>query len=118
MKPARAVVRLVVASCLLAGLSACDSKKDSHEKAAKDLVSAMSELNGILDDVKDESSAASAGSQIDAVAGKVKAVAERLKTLPSPKASENEAVKKKYEPQIKKEGERFQANLQRVVAVP
>src|SRR5687768_13683401 len=69
---------------IAAFLPACDGGKDTQEKAAKDTVAAFKEFNDVLDDVTDESSASAAAPKINDVAKKIKAIAERMKSLPTP----------------------------------
>jgi biopolymer transport protein ExbB/TolQ len=116
MKGFISTASLVVLS-LLVMAAGCDSK-DTHQKAANDVVAAMSELNDALDGVKDEGSAKSAASKIEAVAAKIEKIAERVKALPAMSAPEKEALEKEMKARMDKEEKRMEANMTRIMSNP
>lgn len=79
-----------------------------HETIIKNMISNMNELASALESVKDEGSAAAAAPRIVSTAGKLADIRKSMKDMKIAK-SEDDRLKKKYEGELNKVGERIRS---------
>jgi hypothetical protein len=102
--------------CLLGlGLTGCG---DTHEKLTADSIAAMKEFSGIIASIKDEPSAQAAKPKLEALGDRMEALRKRRDALGQPTKEQEEALKKKYEPEVKQIAEEMLPNMMRVAFDP
>jgi len=98
---------------------ACSKGSNSPDGVMQDMLAMMNDMTATLATIKDEASAKAAIPKLEDLAKKgeeLKKRAEELKTKVS--KEDEEALKKKYEPQIKEATEKLMKETFRVATVP
>jgi hypothetical protein len=98
---------LVVGSTLLLIAAGC-SRQSAHEKLLKEGLGQLNELAEALEGVNDQPSADAALPKIEGIAKRMEDWQKRMKTAtPEVSKSEDEKLKAKYDPEMKKAQERL-----------
>jgi hypothetical protein len=87
---------------------------DSHDSLTKESVSAMTEMVGVLDGVKDAASAKSAKDKLKAVAAKLKDIQQRESKLPTITEAEFKSMGDKYGKQMEELQMKLAAHMMRI----
>jgi hypothetical protein len=87
--------------------SSPESKGGKHEAVIKGMTEQMSAFADALESVKDKESAKAAAAKIDKVCDRMKELGKEAKDLPKLPKDEDEKLKAKYEPEMKKVQERI-----------
>lgn len=106
----------LIAAALVTGalVSGC---ADRYESAVETHMSHLKEVNDILAGVKDEASLKAAQVKLEELAGKIKTANERLAELPPPPKEKEEALKGKYEKEMRQAVADLKKNLERLSAI-
>ena len=96
-----------VCLALILAVSGCGGSS-KHEKVIKGMVEQMNALADALENVKDKDSAKAAAAKINKICDKMAELGKEAEGLPKLSKSEDEKLKSKYEPELKKAGERMQ----------
>ncbi|MFH1730512.1 MAG: hypothetical protein ABIF82_02535 [Planctomycetota bacterium] len=107
---------ILIAAALVIGASASGCG-DRYESAVEAYMSHLKEVNDILAGVKDEASLKAAQVKLEELAGKIKAANERLAELPPPPKEKEEALKGKYEKEMRQAAADLKKNLKRLTDI-
>jgi hypothetical protein len=115
-----AMRKVTLAGFALALVFAVSGCGDSPDSVIKDQIKLMNDMADVLEGIKDKDSAEKAKPKLEALAKKAKDIEERAKKLKlddMPKEKQ-EALKKKYEDDIKKAAGRFGAAMMKAMTNP
>ena len=90
---------------LFCGMSGC--KGTTHESLAEEQMALMNEMFDVMEGVTDAASAQAAKPKLEKISTRMKELGEKAKALGQPSAEEEQRLKKKFEPELKKMMERF-----------
>lgn len=107
---------ILIAAALAIGALASGCA-DRYESAVETYMSHLEEVNDILAGVKDEASLAAAQVKLGELAGKIKAANKRLAELPPPPKEKEEALKGKYEKEMRQAAADLRKNLKRLTDI-
>lgn len=91
---------------------------DKHEVVIKDTIQAMNDMADIVDTIKDEASAKAAEPKLKAVADRLQEIKKRADAMEKPSAEKEEALKKKYEGELKAGMGRMMGAAMKAASVP
>jgi len=91
---------------------------DSHDAVMKDMVGLLNEFAGILEKAKDKASAEKAKEDLKALGDKFQKVGARARKLGEPGKDTEEALKKKYMPEMEKAQKRLNEAAQNLAKNP
>jgi len=91
---------------------------DSHDAVMKDMVGLMNEFAGILEKATDKASAEKAKDDLKTLGAKFQKVGDRAKKLGEPGKDQQEALKKKYQPEMEKVQRRLMDAVQKLAKNP
>jgi len=80
-----------------------------HEAVMKEMIGALNEFADALESVKDQQSAKAAAVKINKICDKLTDITNRAKALPKVTQSQNDALEKKFKPDLEKASARIQA---------
>jgi hypothetical protein len=109
MRKSLVSVSVVAALCLT--LAGCG---DTHDSITREMLAQITELNKILDGVKDEASAKAAAPRVERTATKLKEIQDRSTKLGQPSEAEMKAMKAKYEKQMEEQAGKLIGNVMRI----
>lgn len=87
---------------------------DSHDSLTKEGMSAMTEMIGVLDGIKDAASAKAAKDKLKSIADKLKDIQQRQSKLPAPTEAEAKAMGEKYGKQMEELQMKLAGNMMRI----
>ncbi|MBW3538936.1 MAG: hypothetical protein KY476_01575 [Planctomycetes bacterium] len=91
---------------------------DSHDKLTADMLDAIRDMNGVLENVKDPASAEAAADDLAAIRDRMDAIKEREEKLGRPSPEQSKAVMEKYKEPISKEMGALMAHMMRIAQNP
>ncbi len=92
------IVAGFVFACVLAGFSGCGGSSNA-EDATKQMLSAMNDISGALESVKDKETAKAAAPKLEAAVARLQEVKKKAEGIKTTKA-EDEKLQKEYMPKI------------------
>jgi uncharacterized membrane-anchored protein YjiN (DUF445 family) len=94
----------VILACSLSG---CSDNYAKHEAIGNEMVKALNDLADALESVKDKASAKAAATKINEICDRIAEIGKRASALPKVTQSDDNKLKAKFEPELKKVSDRL-----------
>jgi hypothetical protein len=104
------------AALLVAG--ACSKGGGGYEGTMQKMLGQLNELSSVLEGVKDEASAKAAKPKLQKIGAEMQELKKQVDAMKKPTKEEEDALKKKYEPQMKDAVAKLMKESMRVAMVP
>lgn len=111
-------MRTMFSMVMVAALLVLGGCGDTHESVVKDTLSTMEEVVKVLEGVKDEASAKTAATKLEALGEEMKKMKEVHDKLGKPDAETEKKLKEKYEKRLSEVSQKLMQEMMRIATNP
>ncbi len=90
---------------------------DKYDRAAREMIDCMKDMNSVLDGVKDKESAEAAKPKMEKIAKRMEALGKRAKEMDKPPKEREDELKKKYDKEMKEVMGNMMKNMTRLATI-
>ena len=112
MKQATVLIGLLACVLVVGGCGG-----DKYDRAAREMIDCMRDMNSVLAGVTDKASAEAAVPKIEKIAKRMEALGKRMKEMGEPSKERNAQLKKKYEEEMKEVVDDMMKNSMRLANI-